>query len=128
MKLNEYQDLAMDFAITQDIETNVSHFGFGLCAEAGEVATIFQKYFRGDERYNDPSFWGEDTPVDFNDWDTFTPEARSMVEKELGDVLWHVAALADSFGLSLEDIARTNLQKLSKRKSEGKLKGDGDNR
>ena len=131
MKLNEYQDLAMDFAITQDIETNVSHFGFGLCAEAGEVATIFQKYFRGDERYSNVAYissFDDDPYANTTDWDTFTPEARAMVEKELGDVLWHVAALADSFGLSLEDIARTNIQKLAKRKNEGKLKGDGDNR
>lgn len=128
MKLNEYQEQAMNSAILQDIETNVSHFGFGLCAEAGEVATIFQKYFRGDPRYNDPNVWHDMDSALWKDWDSFTAESRDMLKKELGDVLWHIAALADSFGLTLEDVARVNLEKLAKRRTEGTIKGDGDNR
>lgn len=125
MQLNEYQQLALRSAVTQDIETNVSHFGFGLVAEAGEVATIFQKYFRGDKKYCSPDFW--DDP-DVGDYACFTLEALEMVEKELGDVLWHLAALADTFGLTLENVAKTNIKKLEKRQIEGTIKGDGDNR
>lgn len=125
MQLNEYQQLALRSAVTQDIETNVSHFGFGLVAEAGEVATIFQKYFRGDSKYCVPGFWDE---LDTADYACFTPEALDMVEKELGDVLWHLAALADTFGLTLDNVAKTNIKKLEKRQIEGSIKGDGDNR
>jgi len=39
------------------------------------------------------------------------------VEKELGDVLWMVAAIATDLGLSLSDIASNNLVKLNLRQS-----------
>ena len=125
MNLNEYQSLALRSAVMQDVETDVSHFGFGLCAEAGEVASIFQKYYRGDARYNVEGFWDD---LDAADYASFTPEALEMIEKELGDVLWHVAALANTVGLTLENVAKTNIKKLTKRQIEGTIKGDGDNR
>lgn len=43
------------------------------------------------------------------------PAELALLTKELGDVLWYVAALASNFGLSLGDIARMNLEKLAKR-------------
>ena len=48
--------------------------------------------------------------------------------KELGDVLWHIACLADDLGVSLEVIAKTNLDKLASRQQRGALQGSGDNR
>jgi NTP pyrophosphatase (non-canonical NTP hydrolase) len=124
MKLDEYQSIAMNTAVMADVETNVSHFGFGLCAEAGEVASVFQKYFRGDPRYYTAEGWD----ILEDDLSTFTPEAKDMVKKELGDVLWFLSAIASTFGIRLEDVAVTNLRKLAKRADEGKIKGDGDNR
>jgi NTP pyrophosphatase (non-canonical NTP hydrolase) len=38
--------------------------------------------------------------------------------KELGDCLWYVAALADSRGLNLDDVARDNIAKLRERHGE----------
>lgn len=139
MNLNEYQDRALATAITEDVETDFCHFGFGLMAEAGEVANIFQKYFRKDTRYNrwvewaDNNIYADWTDEDTKnttepDWGMLTPEALTMVEKELGDVLWHVAALAHTFGLSLDSVANTNLKKLENRTKNGTIKGDGDDR
>lgn len=50
------------------------------------------------------------------------------VEKELGDILWHVAMIAYDNDLKLNDIADLNLAKLYKRQMNGTLQGNGDNR
>ena len=48
--------------------------------------------------------------------------------KELGDVLWYISQLSAELGLSLEEIASLNLEKLNSRKERGALRGSGDNR
>jgi len=50
------------------------------------------------------------------------------IAKELGDILWCVAAVCADMGLTLEDIAQGNLDKLTKRKATGTIKGSGDSR
>lgn len=78
----------------------------GLTEEAGEVAGKIKKWLRGD--------------VDNLD--------REAVKKEMGDVLWYLASLATDLGFTLEDVALTNIEKITKRNLTGTLKGDGDNR
>jgi NTP pyrophosphatase (non-canonical NTP hydrolase) len=58
----------------------------------------------------------------------FPPGLLREVESELGDVLWNVAVLAKGLGLSLEDIAIGNLDKLEARRYRGTIIGEGDNR
>ena len=43
-------------------------------------------------------------------------ETRNDIQKELGDVLWYVAAVASEFGLSMGEIASKNYDKLKKDK------------
>lgn len=81
----------------------------GLVGESGEVAEKFKKILRDKN--------GEITPTDIEE-----------IAKELGDVLWYVNAMACYLGLSLEDIADKNLQKVHSRKARGQTKGSGDNR
>jgi NTP pyrophosphatase (non-canonical NTP hydrolase) len=50
------------------------------------------------------------------------------VKKELGDILWNVAAVALDHGYTLEDIAAGNIVKLSGRKDNNTIQGSGDNR
>ena len=80
---------------------------FGLAGEAGEVAGVKAKAIR-------------------DGWDTQTYIEK--LEKELGDVLWMVSAVADDHGLDLSDIAQMNLDKLAGRKERGTLQGSGDER
>lgn len=54
--------------------------------------------------------------------------SRRAIGNELGDVLWYIAALARELGLSLEDVARLNLEKLEGRVQRGTLGGAGDER
>jgi NTP pyrophosphatase (non-canonical NTP hydrolase) len=50
------------------------------------------------------------------------------LKKELGDVLWNLSAFAYGYGISLGDIALTNLEKLQDRKERNVLIGEGDDR
>lgn len=86
--------------------SNTAYVLLGLCAEAGEVADKFAKAVR------------DGTPKDF----------ETAVAKELGDLLWFVAMLADDLGYNLDTIAQQNLEKLAARKKAGTIQGSGDNR
>jgi NTP pyrophosphatase (non-canonical NTP hydrolase) len=48
--------------------------------------------------------------------------------KELGDVCWAVAGIADTFGYDLADVMQGNLDKLADRHNRGVIDGKGDNR
>ena len=107
MRLNfaEYQQETMKTAV-YDKEVAVTYLALGLTSEAGEVAGKVKKWVRGDTEYVD----------------------TDEIKKELGDVLWYVSQMAETFGLGLEDIAQANVDKLRSRMERDKIKGDGDNR
>ena len=85
----------------------------GLVGESGEVAEKFKKLLRGDEKYQ-----GQEGRFCFN----------HEIKKELGDVTYYIARICDYCGLSFNDVVTHNIEKLMKRKAEGKLKGSGDTR
>lgn len=107
--LNDYQLAALRTANPKDQHNEVFHLLLGLCGEAGEIAEKAKKIVR-------------DKNSDFSEFDT------ADLTKELGDVLWHVAVLADHFGISLEKVGTTNIEKLASRQKRGVLQGSGDNR
>ena len=108
MTINEYQDKAVDTAI-YGAGYNVIYPTLGLAGEAGEVADKVKKVLR-------------------DNVGIFTDEKRLEITKEIGDVLWYVAALSRDLGYTLDEIAQWNLDKLADRKARGVITGDGDNR
>jgi NTP pyrophosphatase (non-canonical NTP hydrolase) len=104
MHLNDYQDAALNIAIYPS-EYKIIYPALKLAGEAGEVAEKVGKSLRDGHVIDE---------VD--------------LAKELGDVLWYIAALANDIGYSLSEIAEINLSKLASRAERGVLKGNGDNR
>ena len=112
LTLNEYQERMSDTAI---YKWPVIYPALGLSSEVGEVLGKVKRWIRDDD-------------VRFNGAVEITSEQRSDIAAEIGDVLWYIAALSKDLGLTLEDVAQMNLDKLADRKIRGKLKGSGDNR
>jgi len=109
MKFSDYQKLIEQTALYPNRGSNLAYPALGLTGEAGEVADKVKKLIR-----------------DHNS--TLTPLLKHEMVKELGDVLWYLTALALELNVNLEDVAKSNVKKLTDRKSRGVLKGDGDNR
>lgn len=109
LTLNEYQRRARATAIYPDLGKNLSYPTLGLCGEAGEVAEKVKKILRDQG--------GE-----------ILPHNRDAIKKELGDVLWYIASLCSELGISMENVAQSNLEKLLNRKENGTLGGSGDDR
>lgn len=108
MSLSKYQQLALRTAAPKNKKDELFHLLLGLSGEVGEISEKTKKIVR-------------DHDSDFSklDLDDFT--------KELGDVLWYVAVLADYFNISLNDIGSKNIDKLASRLERGTLSGSGDN-
>lgn len=87
----------------------IAYAFLGLANEAGEACGALKKYLRADEGMT-------------------ALQLRNKVRGELGDVLWYLAVAANEANLTLSEIARENLNKLSRRKAAGTLKGSGDDR
>ena len=108
MDMNKYQNSALKTAIYPE-EYKIMYPALGLVGEAGEVANKVKKVFR-DGVDNMPKDW------------------RESIASEIGDVMWYCAALAADLGFDLDSIANENLEKLSARMTENKIKGSGDKR
>ena len=77
---------------------NVLYAAIGMCGEAGEVSELVKKY----------EYHGHAIDTEH-------------LARELGDVLWYVAYMADLFGYSLGKIMAINQEKLAKRYPDGKF-------
>jgi len=81
----------------------------GLVNETGEVAGKIKKIFR-------------------DKGGTISEEDRQALKYELGDVLWYLTQICTELGLSLEEVAQANLEKLFSRLERGQIRGEGDYR
>ena len=104
--LNNYQMQARKFAIYPE-DMQIMYPALGLAGEAGEVADKVKKIYR--DGRDDARFHAD-------------------IVKEIGDVLWYCATLADDLGFDLQQVAEMNIYKLQCRRVKGALTGDGDDR
>ena len=119
---NEYQKEAVKLSISldkfkenyPDIDNDllalmaVAYDGLGL-GEAGEVQGKIKKIIRDNSGI-------------------ITPEGIEDIKKELGDTLWYIASMCENLGITLEDVAKTNIEKIHDRNARGVRRGSGDNR
>ncbi len=85
------------------------YYALGISGEAGELTEKIKKLFRDKKGEVDQEF-------------------LDSVIKEMGDILWYMGRLADTFGIDFNLIAETNIIKLLDRMEHDKIHGDGDNR
>ncbi len=110
MKFDEYQKRALSTVLTSDDEfKDLLHWVLGINGESGEIAEKVKKIIR-------------------DKGGKVSAEDKQELAKEIGDVLWYLAVFAEDLGVSLDDIAVANLEKLQSRKQRGVLGGSGDNR
>lgn len=91
------------YGLNRENEIMVSTLG--LAGEVGEVAELIKKELRDDSGIH-----------------------QTILKKELGDVLAYLTNIANMYGISLEDVAIANIEKLESRLERGTLRGSGSER
>jgi NTP pyrophosphatase (non-canonical NTP hydrolase) len=86
-------------AIYRNNDEKILNAALGLAGEAGEIVETIKKI----RHHGHP----------------FTPEVARSIVKEIGDVLWYCAEMADALGEPLSEIAAGNIRKLAERYPEG---------
>lgn len=119
VNLDDYQYSAIRTAVYPGAQGPIGllYTALGLGNEAGEVLGKVKKLVRDDN-----------SDILLTHRMKISEEKKAAIAGELGDVLWYAAMVATELGLSLNDIAYENIQKLADRKERGVLTGDGDNR
>lgn len=125
--LDNYQTIATKSAIYPGVGTplGLMYVGLKINGECGEVAEHIGKAMRDD---------GFGQPVSVQDFhalfaaDNLTPDRRTLIIKEIGDVLWYLSAACNELGTTLSEAAAQNLEKLCDRTERNALQGSGDTR
>ena len=124
-KLDDYQTMALKYdtfsgfkngqmkyskdGIMLATEPGLLEKVLGLPGEAGEAADKFKKILR-DKR------------------GVISAEDREEIVKELGDVMWYTAMIAEYLEVPFSEVASRNINKLESRFKRDKIHGEGDNR
>ncbi len=105
ISFNEYQIEAYKLISEEGKKDLILNGVLGLAGESGECCDIVKKAkFQGHELN------------------------KEHLKDELGDVLWYIAETCSGLGLTLEEVARFNLNKLHKRYPSGFKKEESINR
>jgi NTP pyrophosphatase (non-canonical NTP hydrolase) len=102
-RMNEYQDACLKWRTHPDPNTDLLvKNALGLAGETGELIELIKKH-----RYHGKSL------------------DREKLKSELGDILWYLTDIATECGLSLVDVAQSNVYKLEARYPNGFVLGGG---
>lgn len=97
MTLEEFQQESIrTMSFSQDSSVAQLTCALGLCEEAGEAGSLIKKFISHGHQLD-----------------------QEKLTKELGDVLWYLSAVATLNAISLDDVAKTNVEKLKKRYPNG---------
>jgi NTP pyrophosphatase (non-canonical NTP hydrolase) len=113
MNFNEYQVAAHSTASYPDKGDNMVYPALGLAGEAGETVDKIKKIYRN---------------RNVTSGKQITADEHMALVREMGDVLWYIAALASELRVPLEHVAEINIAKLLDRQVRGVIKSEGDNR
>ena len=108
MDIDRYQEESRKSILRKE-NFNLPYHALGLAGETGEVVEKIKKLWRDDDNQ-------------------LTDAHKDAIAKELGDVLWYMARIADLVDRKLSDIAADNFAKGLDRMNRGKITGNGDNR
>ncbi len=96
MNLQQYQEavkkLAKEFE-NKDLE--IATWGLGIAGEAGDVAGCIKKTI------------------------THKDDQLPGIKENLGDTMWYIAMICNSFGWDLQEVLEENIAKLQKRHPQG---------
>lgn len=92
MNLNEYQNECLRTLPELNERDIVINGVLGMNGESGEVADELKKYLFHGHDYNEDKF-----------------------VEEIGDVLWYIATTLSGLGVTMEECAKRNIDKLKKR-------------
>ena len=106
LDFNKYQ---IETRKTKIYSDDIIYPSLGLSGEVGELMNQIKKIYRDDN--------GKISTV-----------RKTDLKKEIGDVLWYLARVADDLDIDLTEAVEINLDKLSSRMDRGKIGGSGDNR
>jgi NTP pyrophosphatase (non-canonical NTP hydrolase) len=111
MDFDEYMEKASVTATFtgKQKDHQLMYLALGICGESGEIAEKIKKIVRNDEG-------------------VISDEKRELIKLEIGDVLWYLSQLARTLGLSFEEVAVANIEKIMDRHSRGVIKSEGDTR
>ena len=111
MEFDEYQKLAARTGVFDSEDKNyiLMYLSMGLAGETGEVIEKVKHVIR-------------------DQGGALSDEKKELLKKEIGDILWYASQLARALGLSFDEIAQLNIQKLADRAARGVIKAEGDTR
>lgn len=105
MDMDQYQIEASKTAVFPQ-EKAIEYTAVALAGETGELCNYVGKFIRGD----------------------FEKMDRQKLIVESGGILWELAMFLKVNGISMNEVAEANIEKLRSRMQRGVLKGSGDDR